>query len=259
MILQDQEIFKELSMASHLPRVILISDRRSKTPSSLCNIFFELWDSRNGNDLKHLTNVKPFRCDGAIVHFTAARVQKITPQCSRCLVWGHAKFVCRQSYKTCAHCSGKHATRHHHEQAFCCRARPNANPPVTGTPRGVDCPHLPSCINYGDTLDDAKKHKAMLVACSFFKNRLREGWHTHHYTTLEAVRKSPPVQTSATDFKYVREKHIDVRDLRPHMKTTPPPASLQSILKAASPRMMGGSESESSSPKSNVHVHFQLP
>ncbi|KAF5377289.1 hypothetical protein D9615_006460 [Tricholomella constricta] len=161
-ICQDP-VTKNFHLASK-PRV-----SRNSPASDSCTVWFDIWDTQSGANLKQLVN-KRLSFGGQICMIRPAEKRPGTPQCQRCWKWGHIDTRCSLNRNICAHCGGPHGLQYHRVLGSCCKAKPKANPPVEATHPDEDCPHPPKCVNCGG------EHLANAKTCPYFRHRFEPEW-----------------------------------------------------------------------------------
>ncbi|KAI0682512.1 hypothetical protein C8T65DRAFT_545737, partial [Cerioporus squamosus] len=88
----------------------------------------------------------------------------VTPQCTKCLRWGHVRGNCNAVDEFCARCGERHRANFHNIKAKCCQHRPDRNT--------VPCEHPPWCLNCGGT-----HYATDRVLCEFAKHRNDREWY----------------------------------------------------------------------------------
>ncbi|KAF5376109.1 hypothetical protein D9615_007779 [Tricholomella constricta] len=161
-ICQDP-VTKNFHLASK-PRV-----SRNSPASDSCTVWFDIWDTQSGANLKQLVN-KRLSFGGQICMIRPAEKRPGTPQCQRCWKWGHIDTRCSLNRNICAHCGGPHGLQYHRVLGSCCKAKPKENPPVEATHPDEDCPHPPKCVNCGG------EHLANAKTCPYFRHRFEPEW-----------------------------------------------------------------------------------
>ena len=118
------DLFEDISLAAK-PHVIKASPK-----SDMSIIWFDIWDTQNGSKAKLLIN-HSFNLGRHIATVRATNMNPGIPQCHNCWKWGHSTFSCKAHGSRCQKCSGPHKLEHHRDLAWCCKANPKLNPPLT--------------------------------------------------------------------------------------------------------------------------------
>jgi hypothetical protein len=151
--------------------------------SSQCTVWFEMWDSKAGTQLKKLVGKRVYWWTKNVT-FKAATERKPVMFCQRCWRWKHTAAQCPSKWQLCPLCGEKHDEKSHCPLASCCRGLPKATPPVPATPAGEPCPHDPKCVNCG------LAHASHSRSCKFWSHRFNEEWISSAYQRVRTRRGS---------------------------------------------------------------------
>jgi len=170
-----RDAFQKSPLASHIqlansPRIM-----RNSRGADTATVWFDIHDSQSGTSAKALFN-KTLQFGPSSCVIRRARANPGSPLCQRCWRWGHSTRSCRAQAPSCPQCGGPHTAANHRTHASCCKAQPNAEPPVLATPKGLPCPHASMCANCNG------KHASDDHHCSFWRHRFHRDWIVRRYS-----------------------------------------------------------------------------
>ena len=142
---------------------------RNSRGADTATVWFDIHDSQSGASRKALDN-KTIQFGPSSCLIRGAKANPGSPLCQRCWHWGHSTRSCRAQTPLCPRCAGPHSEANHRTHATCCKAQPNAVPPVLATPKGAPCPHASRCANCNGAHTSNDKH------CPFWRHRFNRDW-----------------------------------------------------------------------------------
>lgn len=158
-------------------------------------LLFAIYDDADGSRARSLEK-KSLLIGGRLCSLAIHTPAKCTPQCAKCLMWGHHVAACRAKHQHCTLCHLPHPEELH--DTYCVECSPERE--RTGS-ISVQCPrtaaHL-SCGNCGCT-----GHGPRDGVCTWAKNAFDASWMAAH-----------PSKVSVTDLEDAQRRRGGSRDVQ---------------------------------------------